>query len=309
MRIGIVGCGAMGSVYAGLLADAGNDVIVVDTWREHIEKINVDGLRVEGASGDRTVNIQALFEPKGDPVDLLIIAVKSAQAATAAASSAPFLSENTIVLTIQNGLGAADLVADAVGEERLIVGIAAAFGASLKGPGHAHHNGMEAIKLGPFNSLNNEIVDQVAKVWLDAGFHAEAVDNVIAMQWDKLICNVAYSAPCALTNLTVGEVMESEEVGPVSRTAATEAWTVARARGIAISVDDPIGHIQAFGRRVFNAKPSVLLDHEAGRKSEIDYINGAIPREAMKSDLTAPVNETLVNLIKHKETMLSKSKC
>ncbi len=305
MRIGIVGCGAMGSVYAGLLADAGNNVIVVDTWSAHVEKINSDGLRVEGASGDRTVRVEAMLKPEGIPVDLLIIAVKSAQAANAAASCAPILSEKTIVLTIQNGLGAADLVADTIGEYRLIVGIAAAFGASLTGPGHAHHNGMEAIKMGPFNSLEFEKAEQISDVWRDAGFNAEAVENVIAMQWEKLICNVAYSAPCALTDLTVGEVMESEEVGPVSRAAAIEAWNVARALGIEISVDDPIEHIQAFARRVFNAKPSVLLDHESGRRSEIDFINAAIPREAKKTDLNAPVNETLVGLIKHKETKLN----
>src|SRR3546814_9017255 len=102
------------------------------------------------------------------------------------------------------------------------------------------------------------------------------------MQWEKLICNVAYSAPCTLTGLTIGKAMDDPDIGPVSRAAAIEAWTVARARGIAITVEDPVAHVRAFGSTIPHSKPSLQLDYEAGRRGEIDVINGAIPREAAK---------------------------
>jgi 2-dehydropantoate 2-reductase len=116
--------------------------------------------------------------------------------------------------------------------------------------------------------------------WTDAGFDAAAVTDIAAMQWEKLMCNVAYSAPCALTHMTVGQVMDDPEIGPVSQAAATEAFDVARASGIAIAVTDPVTHVREFGARMPDAKPSAMLDHEARRVSEIDVINGAAPRQA-----------------------------
>ena len=145
----------------------------------------------------------------------------------------------------------------------------------------------------------------------DGGNEVLAVDrwseHVAAMQWDKLICNVAYSAPCALTGMTVGEAMDDPELGPISRAAAIEAAEVARARGIAIDIPDPVANVRAFAGRMPKAKPSMLLDHEAGRPSEIDYINGAIPREAAKAGMEAPVNETLTRLVRIRERSLGRT--
>ncbi len=296
--VAVVGCGAMGSIYAGLLADAGHRVLAVDTNDAHVAAINRQGLRVSGASGDRVVTIEAHLRPPSRVVDLVVIAVKAAHAAAAAAAAQELLGPRTRVLTIQNGLGAAEAVAQVVGPERLIVGVAQGFGASLPEPGHAHHNDMKAIRFGAYGALGPAAVEAVAAAWRAAGFDTAAVDDILAMQWEKLICNVAYSAPCAITGMTVGQVMDHEEMGEVSRAAATEAWTVARALGIGIDVDDPVALVREFAGRMPAAKPSVLLDLEAGRISEVDVINGAVPREADKVGLTAPVNQTLTALVK-----------
>jgi 2-dehydropantoate 2-reductase len=121
------------------------------------------------------------------------------------------------------------------------------------------------------------------------------------MQWEKLICNAAYSAPCALTGLTVGEVMDDPDMGPVSRAAAVEAWTVARALDIAVKTDDPVALIRHFAAGMPAARPSMLQDIENSRRSEIDVINGAVSRAAAKAGIAAPVNDTLVALVKVKE--------
>ena len=303
MRIAIVGAGAMGSVYAGLLASAGNDVMVIHRNRQHVEAIGANGLRVEGVSGDRTVPVRAYTAAPAEPVDLVIIAVKAAQAAVAAQAALPLCGPQTVVLTIQNGLGSADGVARAVGAERLLVGIAGGFGAEIRGPGHAYHNGMNVVRIGPYADLAFEAAEQIAAVWSAAGFRTEAVRDIARMQWEKLICNVAYSAPCALTGMTVGQVMDDPDIGPISRAAATEAWEVGLARGIAITVSDPVAHVRAFAGGMPASKPSMLQDNEARRPSEIDFINGAIPREAAAIGRDAPVNAMLTGLVRAKERL------
>lgn len=291
----------MGSVYAALLASAGNEVLVVDRWEEHIRAIQERGLRVEGASGDRRVDLAAYTAPPDEEVDMVVIAVKAADAASAAVSAAGLIGEETVVVTIQNGLGSADVVAAELGAERLMVGIAGGFGASFRGPGHAHHNGMQTIRMGAYAGLAFERVEQAVRVWQEAGFQAEPARDIAVMQWEKLICNVAYSAPCTLTGLTIGAAMDDPDIGSVSRAAASEAWEVARAAGIAVTIEDPVAYVRAFGSKIPNAKPSLLLDYEAGRRGEIDFINGAIPREAAKLDRQAPVNAALTNLVRFRE--------
>jgi 2-dehydropantoate 2-reductase len=288
----------MGSVYAGLLASGGNTVLAIDTNKDHVRAINEVGLRVSGASGDRTVSIQAFMRAPDTVVDLVVISVKAVHAAAAASASRNLFGPDTVALTIQNGLGSADVVAEALGGERLIVGVAQGFGATLPSAGHTHHSDMKAIRMGAYADLSSSTVEQVAAIWQAAGFDTQAVPDIVAMQWEKLMCNVAYSALCALTGMTIGETMDDAEVGPISRAAATEAWTVARARGVALGVDDPVTHVRDFAARMPDVKPSVLLDIEAGRITEVDVINGAIPREGARVGVSAPVNMTLTGLVK-----------
>ncbi|OBK48794.1 ketopantoate reductase family protein [Mycobacterium kubicae] len=297
MKIAVIGCGAMGSIYAARLAAAGNDVVVVDRHQDSIEAITRDGLRVTGPGYDHTVPLRAAGTAPAEPMDMVVLAVKAADVSTVAQQALSMLGPGTAVLTIQNGLGSADTVAGIVGEHRVAVGIASGFGAARIAPGHVHHNAMRAVRFGAYSSLPHTTVESIAQVWADAGFDAAAVTDIAAMQWEKLICNVAYSAPCALTGMTVGQVMDDPHLGPVSRAAATEAWAVARASGIAIAVTDPVAHVRAFGAGMPDAKPSALLDHEARRRSEIDVINGAIPRQGARVGVEAPVNATLTAVV------------
>ncbi|OBK28360.1 2-dehydropantoate 2-reductase [Mycobacterium asiaticum] len=298
MRIAVIGCGAMGSIYAARLADAGNDVTAIDSYQAGIDAITQHGLRVTGPGYEKTVRLRACTVAPPETMDLIVLAVKAADVTAAAQQAVSMLGEHTTVLTIQNGLGSADTVADIVGAGHVAVGIASGFGAARVAPGHVHHNAMRAMRFGAHSSLPASTVEAVAAVWAEAGFDAAAVTDIAAMQWEKLICNVAYSAPCALTGLTVGQVMDDPDMGPVSRAAATEAWEVARTSEIAVDVDDPVTHVRAFGAGMPNAKPSALLDHEAHRVSEIDFINGAVPRQGARVGVEAPVNATLTALVK-----------
>lgn len=298
MKIAVIGCGAMGSIYAAKLAAAGEQVLAVDRHRPSVERINRDGLRVTGPGCDQVVPLRASTGAVDETMDLVVLAVKAADVEAAARQALPMLGPDTAVLTIQNGLGSAETVAGVVGTQRVAVGIASGFGASRVAPGHVHHNAMRAMRFGPYSSLPHARVESIARTWAHAGFDAVAVTDIAAMQWEKLICNVAYSAPCALTGMTVGQVMDDAEMGPVSRAAATEAWSVARASGVAIAVADAVEHVRAFGAQMPEAKPSALLDHEARRVSEIDVINGAVPRQGARVGVDAPVNATLTAVVK-----------
>ena len=149
MRIAIVGTGAMGSVYAAILADAGHEVWAIDRWSEHVEAMHEHGLRLEGASGDRTVAVHATTDATDAGVcDLVIIATKALDVEAAAEAVRPLIGADTVVLPIQNGLGSADRIAAVLGEEQVMIGVVGGFGASMVGPGHAHHNGWELVRLG-----------------------------------------------------------------------------------------------------------------------------------------------------------------
>ena len=296
MKVAVLGCGAMGSIYAGLLSSSGHEVMAIDRNKAHIDAINAQGLRVFGASGDRTVSIQAYADLPDAEVDLLIVALKAAHV-PAVAEATRLLNSDGVVLTIQNGLGSSETVADAFGPERVIVGVAQGFGASVPEPGHSHHNDMKAIRMGAYAGGDGARLNEVVGAFKDAGFDTESVDDIARIQWEKLICNAAYSGPCALTGMTVGEMLDDPVMSPVSRAAATEAWETAKGLGVAIDVDDPVAYVKEFAERMRAAKPSVLLDLEAGRRSEIGVINGAVDREAKKIGRAAPVNATITALV------------
>ena len=146
MKIAIVGCGAMGSVYAGLFAAAGHEVWAIDRWHEHVEAMRAHGLRLEGASGDRTVRVQATTEAKdAGACDLVILATKAMQVAAAAESAKALVDSHTLVLSIQNGLGGPDTAASILGKDRVMGGGVRGLGASSKAPGHEQQKGMGTV--------------------------------------------------------------------------------------------------------------------------------------------------------------------
>lgn len=305
MKIAVVGTGAMGCVYAGLLAEAGNEVWAVDVWREHVDAINSEGLRLEGASGDRVIPLRATTDPaEVGPCDLVVVATKAAHVAAAAQSLGPLLESDTPILTIQNGLGSAERIAQAIESKNILVGVAGGFGASMRGPGHAHHNGMELIRLGEMHGPATPRLEAVAQTWSDAKFNVKTFDDIDQLVWEKFICNVTFSGPCTVLERTVGEIMGDEHAWRVALGCGVEAYEAGRAKGVNFSFDDPERYIRDFGSKIPNARPSMLLDYLAGRHGEIDSINGMVPAVAKQVGTQAPFNEVIVSLVKAKESKL-----
>ena len=302
MKIAVVGAGAMGSVYAGLLASAGNEVWAIDTWNEHIDAIRARGLRVEGASGDRTVHIDATTDTsEPGPCNLVIIATKADGVASAAASIGPLLGNDTLVLTIQNGLGAADRICRHLPPDNVLLGVAGGFGASIRGPGHAHHNGMELVRLGELGGGITERLERVGEVWRDAGFNVRCFDDINQLVWEKFVCNVTYSGSCTIFECTIAQVQANDHAWQVASGCAAEAWEAGVAKGVRFSFDDPVDHVREFGQKIPHSRPSMLQDYLAKRPSEIDAINGMVPVVAREVGTEAPYNEVVTAIVKAKE--------
>jgi 2-dehydropantoate 2-reductase len=302
VRIAILGTGAMGSVYAALMAHGGLDVWAVDTWADHIDAINRDGLHITGASGEKRVRLPATTHAaRVGKADLVIIATKADNVEAAAAAAKAILSDTGVVLTIQNGLGSADKVAAIIGKERLLMGVVGGFGASIPRPGHVHHNGWEFLRIGEYAGGPTTRAERVADTWRRGGFKVHVFNDIHKMVWEKFICNVAFSGSTTLTGLTIGEVCANPDAWKVASGCAVEAFTVARAKGIKLDFDDAAKYVRDFGAKIPGARPSMLLDHMAGRRSEIAVINGAVPVAAASVGLEAPMNATVTALIMARE--------
>jgi 2-dehydropantoate 2-reductase len=303
MKIGIVGTGCMGSVYAGLLGKAGHEVWAIDIWQAHIDAIASSGLTVTGASGNYVVdNLHVGRSPRdAGPCDLWLIVTKAAQVDQVAADIAPLLEPESVVMTFQNGLGAGERVARRIPEQQIVIGIAEGFGSSIPQPGHVHHEGMRLIRIGEMHGGMTERVQRIEHAWRDAGFNVRAFSDVTLMIWEKFLCNVTLSAPCAVFDVTVGELMSNPEAWEVALGCTAEAYRLGLAQGVQFPFDDPLQYVTDFAATIPNASPSLRLDHLARRPSEIDVINGQVVALSRELGLEAPYNETLSAIVRQRE--------
>ena len=299
MKIGIVGSGAMGSVYGALLADAGNTLWMLDRWQEHVLAMRAEGLRCQGASGDRTVAVNATSDAaEAGPCELVIVATKVMDIEAAVQAAAPMIGPDSLVLAIQNGLGNVERIQKVSPADNLLFGIAGGFGAEILAPGHVHHNGMEAINLAELAGGLTPRLERVGEVWRQAGFTVNLYEDLWPVVWSKLIANVAFSAICAVTGMRVGQVRSNRSAWAVARACVEEAAAVAAAKGIKLAYDDPVQWVSDFAGKIPNARPSMYQDVRAGRRSEIDSIQGGVVAEGARLGIATPTCGLMVELVK-----------
>ena len=303
MKIVVVGTGAMGSVYAGLLGRAGHEVWAIDRWAEHVDAIAGAGLRVSGASGEYVVEGISVGTRPADAgaADLWLIATKADDVEAVAAEIAPLLRPDDMVMAFQNGLGAGERVARHVPADQVLVGIAEGFGSSIPEPGHVHHEGMRLIRIGELQGGLTDRLLALEAAWRDAGFNVKAFADLSLMIWEKFLCNVTLSAPTAAFDVTVGELMADEEAWAVALGCLLEAHRAGVALGVAFPFDDPVRYVTDFAATIPDASPSMRLDHLARRPSEVDVINGAVVDLSRELGLEAPYNQTLCAILRRRE--------
>ncbi|SDK86732.1 ketopantoate reductase family protein [Natronincola ferrireducens] len=298
MKIAIIGAGAMGSLYGGLLAEGGQEVLLVDVWQEHVDTINQWGLSMEGVNGHRTIkNIKATTNPSyAEAMDLVIVFVKSTITHIAVSQHKKLCDNNTTVLTLQNGLGNIEKIMETIDKKNIIAGTTAQ-GCTLLAPGKINHAGVGDTYIGELDGTTSPRIKEIHKAFTAGGLKTNISNNVLGLIWGKLLVNVGINALTAITNLRNGQLVEFEETEELLELAVEEALAVAMARGIELPYGDPVAHTKKICRATALNKSSMLQDLLNKRKTEIAMINGAVVTEGEKLGVKTPVNKVLTNLI------------
>lgn len=304
MKIAVIGAGAMGSLFGAYLAKAGAAVTVVDVWPEHVAAIRGQGLTLSEAAGDEVVRLDAALGTGGlEPVDLVILFVKSAATRFAALDAAALLRPGGRVLTLQNGLGNAEVIAEIVGAERVLAGTTAQ-GATLLGPGQIRHGGSGETHIGRLFGEVDEFCHEVARLLTNAGLPTVVEPDVRSLIWGKLIINTGINALTALLRLRNGQLAELAETRQLLALAVEEAVQVARAAGVLLPYANPLDKVLAVAVATGQNQSSMLQDILRGSPTEIAVINGAIVREGERLGVATPVNRTLTLLVQALEKNL-----
>ena len=298
MKITIVGAGAMGSLFGAMLAEAGNKVWLFDVWADHVEAVNEHGLTIEQGGETRTLRIAATTDPHQIGLaELVLIFVKSTQTAAAAEAARTLAGSDGIVMTLQNGMGNADILAECMDAERVLAGTTS-HGATMLGPGHIRHAGVGATTIGSWaaTELGCRRAGRLADFLTRCGIESESVADVRSVLWNKLLINIGINAITALTAIKNGQLLELEITRKLSRMAVEEAIQIAGEMNIAVR-DDAVDHVYAVADATAANRSSMGQDVDNQRQTEIGTINGYIVHEARRLGVPAPVNETLTAVV------------
>jgi len=291
MNFLIVGAGAMGCLFGAQLKRAGFDVTLQDYLPERAEKINEQGIEVEGVTGEHHVNIPVLTGNFDIQPDIAIICVKSDKTRKAAMTLKPLITEKTLIVTLQNGVGNIEILEEIFGRERVLGGVTSE-GATVLGWGRIRHAGQGTTIIGPSGPA-----EKIISAFNKAGFRTEASDDVVSLIWGKLIINVGINALTALTGLKNGRLPLYNGTRLIMEDAIREALAVVEAKGIKLPFPDPLTRVIEVCEATSENRASMLQDVINKKTTEIDFINGIIVREARRLSIPAPVNQTLTSLI------------
>ncbi|MGB9963443.1 ketopantoate reductase family protein [Halobacterium hubeiense] len=297
MRVVVLGAGSLGSLLAGALERTDADVTLLGRESDHVRRVRADGLRLtrpDGSEDAVPVDV-ATDEGVTEDADLLVVCVKSYDTADAMAGVAPHL-DGADVLTLQNGLGNAETVADYVPRERVLAGTTT-HGAVLEAPGHVRHAGRGDTTVGRYFAANDARVDAVADCLTRAGIETTVADDPEAAVWTKVLVNAGINAATALARVPNGALVDSESGERVLRRAVAEGAAVARAEGVPVP-DDAVERTREVAERTASNRSSMRQDVERGRPTEVEALNGALVRRGESHGVETPVNETLADLVR-----------
>jgi len=308
MKITVVGPGALGCLVGASLVKSGEDVWLLDDIPERAKKLNNNGVKVEGLS-EFHAKVRATCEAKEIGVsELVVVCVKSYDTEAAVKEAKPVIGDNTLVLTLQNGLGNEETIAEIVGQEKVIGGVTAHGVTSLSDCAVKHAGKGETV-IGRWYTpparkdvkkwyIPRRRLEEVSAVLKKAGFETKISDSIKDVIWSKLIINAGVNALSAITRLKNGDLIGYEWTRNIMRQAVLEAVKVAKRRRIDLVYSDPIKKTESVCSSSGNNLSSMLQDILARQRTEIDYINGAIVSEGKSLDIATPVNSVLTDLVK-----------
>jgi 2-dehydropantoate 2-reductase len=297
VRIAVIGAGAMGSLFGARLALAGEQVVLVDVNAAHVAAIQAQGLRLDDDHGTRVARPEAgLASDFAGPFDLLLLFTKGPHSVAAMTAARHLVGPDTRVLTLQNGLGAAERILSVLPGAQVAVGMTD-WPADLSGPGHVSSHGAGKVRLWRYDGAADPGLDAVAAALDAAGMAARADPAVVVAIWEKVLFNAVMNPVAALTRQTVGGMAAHPDMPALADAILAEGFAVAQAEGIAID-QARVRDMIAFAWREHGPhRPSMLIDVLAGRLTEIDSIAGALVERGRHHGLASPVLETLCHLV------------
>ena len=301
MQTVIVGAGAMGALFGYLLHRAGANVSLIDRDPAVVKAISGSGLRVEGISGTHTVPVDISAEPgpRSSP-DLVLIFVKAHQTEAAAATVKSLLGPRTVAVTLQSGIGNDEILGGALGSERIVVG-ATSLGSSVLSPGRIMHTSWGDTTLAAKERAGAGQAEAVASFLSRHGIKTDFAEDAKSLIWGRVLINVGLGPITALARVRNGRLLEIETAMALMRSAVAEAMEVMDKAGIELPYRDPLKRVEEMAHRTAENLSTMLQDLYRGRRTEVDYINGAVVRLADELGLDAPVNRTLTMLVKTAE--------
>jgi 2-dehydropantoate 2-reductase len=291
MKVAVMGAGAVGCYFGGMLARAGHDVSFV-ARPQHVEAIRANGLRMQTKTFDEQVRVNAVTEPGGArDADLVLFCVKSMDTEAAGRQIRPTLRPDTLVLCLQNGVDNAERLRTVLPEHEVAAAVVYV-ATEMAGPGHLKHHGRGELVIEPARAA-----DSVAQAFAAAGVPTEISANVRGALWLKLILNSAYNAISAIAQKPYGESVKGEGIRDVMRDVVDECLAVAQADGVQVP-----GDAHAATRKLVESMPaqysSTAQDLARGKPTEIDFLNGYVVRRGQALGIPTPANRVLWALVK-----------
>lgn len=305
MNVTILGAGAMGSLFGGLLAAHGHAVELLDVNDAHIAKIQSAGLTLDTDQGSQTVRVKACRAEQGTtPPDWLIVFTKTLHTDSALRAAQHLIGPTTCVLSLQNGLGNVERLQAFVPRERIAIGVTTV-PADMKGPGHVHSHGQGHSRFMSADGQRHPALVRLAAEFNQAGLSCELDDQVLAAIWRKVAFNAALNSICAVTGSTVGQLGQHPDTRALVHRTSQEVIDVARASGVLVDADGVHQDLDHAMEHHVHHKPSMLQDLLARRPTEVDAINGQVRAHGERLGVPTPCVSTLHSLVKQMEATAS----
>jgi 2-dehydropantoate 2-reductase len=297
MKTVMIGPGAMGSLFGGLVSRAGEELWLVGYRKEQVETICSVGLALEEKGKSQIIPMKATPDVTSvGKADLVIFFVKTYDTERAVLDSLVLEKEDTVFLTLQNGLGNEEAICKKIDRKKVMLGVTG-HGATLLRPGHVRHAGWGKTFVGEIDHRITDRATRIAQMFRKAGIETEASPNIHDQVWGKLVVNAGINALTALTGFKNGQLLDYPETTRLMERLVFEAAQVARRKGVHIE-EDPIEKVRKAAEATRENRSSMGQDFDHRRRTEIDAINGAVVREAQALGIPAPFNQAVTDLVK-----------
>jgi 2-dehydropantoate 2-reductase len=298
-RIAVLGSGAMGSFFGGALFESGADVCLLDLNTAHIDAINTQGLHLKTDDGERQISVPALLpRDVSGQFDLVLVFTKSMHTRSALSSIRAAIGPHTTLLSLQNGLDNKLILQEFAAPSHVLVGVTT-YPADLKGPGSVESHGDGIARLAATAQPASPLLETLPALFGAAKLNVVIDPNVETAIWEKVAFNAALNGLCAVTGSTVGAIGAHEDTRKLAFAIVAEVCATAKACGFSADVDHVNAMVSDALAHHVHHKPSMLQDVLAGRPTEIEAINGAVVRNAALHEVSVPVTQTVLALVRH----------